>query len=110
MWTVSQVASHSANGSGGQSIELKLDLIDVAPSPVFTWFNRFHDGMFGRMKMFGGVFVFGRVAAPDMAATQAEAQVNPGVVHLQAFLTAMGMRFHVPDLVKVGAGHAFRFA
>jgi hypothetical protein len=55
MWTVSQVGSQSENGSEGQSgdplVELKLDVIDVTPSPIFAWFDRLHNRMFGGVKM-----------------------------------------------------------
>src|SRR5438309_6780139 len=36
MCSVSQVLSHSENGSGGQSGEVKFDLIDIAPAPIFA--------------------------------------------------------------------------
>jgi hypothetical protein len=71
MWTVSQVASQSENGSDGQSIEFKLDLIDEAPTPVFARLDRSHDGMFGRVEMFGRVFVLRRIAATDVATDHA---------------------------------------
>ena len=37
------------------------------------------------MKMLGGVFIFGGIAAADMAADQAQAQVHPAVAHFDAF-------------------------
>lgn len=36
-------------------------------------------------KMFGGVFVLGRIAAADVAANHAHAEVNPGVTQFYAF-------------------------
>jgi len=47
MWSVSQVFSQSEKGSGGHSGEIKFDLIDIAPAPVFTRLIRLYDGMFG---------------------------------------------------------------
>jgi len=47
MWSVSHVFSQSAKGSEGHSGEIKFDLIDIAPAPVFTWLIRLYDGMFG---------------------------------------------------------------
>jgi hypothetical protein len=55
--------------------------------------------MLGGVKVFGGVFVLRRIAASYVAARQAQAQVEPGVAHLQTFFAAFGMRFYVFDLV-----------
>jgi hypothetical protein len=38
-----------------------------------------------------------------MAADHAQAQVNPGVTHLEAFFATVGTRFHITDLVGVRA-------
>jgi hypothetical protein len=61
------------------------------------------------MKMFCGVFVFGRVAATDMAANQAEAQVHPAVAHLQTFFAALGFGLYVLDLIEMSTiiSHGF---
>src|SRR5579872_5634930 len=101
MWSVSQVFSHSAKGRAGQSAGLKHDLVDIAPGPVFTGLEGFYDGVLGRVKVFGGVFVLRRIAATDVAAGKAQAQVNPGVAHLQTFFATFGMRFYVVNLVEV---------
>ncbi len=55
------------------------------------------------MEVLGGVFVLGRVAATDVTATQAQPEMDPMIAHLQAFLTAAGMRFYIPNLIQVGA-------
>jgi hypothetical protein len=108
MCSVSQVASHSANGSGGQSVRLGSDgfknhLIHVAPGPVFARFQRFYDRVLGCVKVFGGVLVLGRIATADVAATHAQAQVDPFVAHLQALFTAVSVRLDVVNLIEVGA-------
>ncbi len=59
--------------------------------------------MAGRAKMFRGVLVLGRVAAPDVPASQAHPQMDPAVLHLQAFLAACGTRLDIADLVEMGA-------
>ena len=59
--------------------------------------------MFGGMEMFRGVLVLGGVAAAHMAAAQTQAQVNPGVTHLQALLAALGLWLHALDLIEVSA-------
>jgi hypothetical protein len=53
------------------------------------------------VKVFGGVFVLGRVAATDIAADQAHAQMDPGIALLNAILTNMLVRFSYFDLIKV---------
>src|SRR5689334_14215543 len=58
MCSVSQVLSHSANGSGGHSSEIKFDLVDIAPAPIFARLERFDNRVLGRVKMLGGVLVF----------------------------------------------------
>jgi hypothetical protein len=55
------------------------------------------------MKMLRGVLVLRTVAAADVAALQAHAQVYPGIVGLEAFFATVGARLHVADLVQVRA-------
>jgi hypothetical protein len=47
-----------------------------------------------------------------VAASQAQAQVQPTVTHFQTFFAAFGFRFDFADLVEVstGIGHAGSFA
>src|SRR5512142_2993953 len=54
---VSQVFSHSANGSAGQSDGFKRDLVDITPAPILARLDRPDDGVPGGMKMFGRVLV-----------------------------------------------------
>src|SRR5260370_30833698 len=68
MWSVSQVFSHSANGSGGHSDGFKDHLVDEAPAPVFARLHGRHDRMLGRMIVLGRMFVLGGITATDMAA------------------------------------------
>src|SRR5579872_2229482 len=101
-WSVSQVASHSANGSGGHSDGLKHHLIHVAPSPVLARLHRFYDRMLRRMKVLSGVFVLGGFAAADMPATQTQAQVDPGIAKLKTVFASARVRFDVANLIGVG--------
>ena len=48
--------------------------------------------MLGAMKMFGGVLVLGGVTAPHMPALHAQAQVHPGIAHLQALFATLCVR------------------
>jgi hypothetical protein len=58
--------------------------------------------MLGVMEMLRRVFVFGRIAAPHVAAFQTEAQVNPGVAHFQTFLAAIwSARCNISDLIHM---------
>jgi hypothetical protein len=59
--------------------------------------------MLRRMKVLRGVFVFGRIATPNVPATQAQAKMDPPVAHLQAFFTTLGMRFDRFDLIEMSA-------
>jgi hypothetical protein len=76
--------------------------VRIAPAPFFARLQGFDYGMLGRVKMLGGVSVFGRVAAAYMAAGFAQSQVHPPVAHLQAFLAPFGRaRRDVLHLVQV---------
>jgi hypothetical protein len=56
------------------------------------------------LKMLGGVFILRAVAAAYVAATQAEAQLNPGIAQLKACLTAFGAGIHIFDLIHMRTG------
>jgi hypothetical protein len=80
-------------------------LIDKTPTPVFTRLQRFHNRVFGVVKVFGGMFVFGRITTANMAAFHAQAQMDPGVARFQAFLTTLWrMRLDVVNMIEMGAG------
>ena len=57
------------------------------------------------MKVFRGVFVWRRVAAADMAARQAEAQMDPRGADAQTVFTAVGAGCHVSDFIQMRAVH-----
>jgi hypothetical protein len=57
--------------------------------------------MFGRMEVFGSMFVFGRIATTDVPAAQAQAKVNPPITYLQALFTTLAVWFDILDLVEV---------
>jgi hypothetical protein len=103
MWIVSQVLSHSAKGSAGQSGEINFHLVHETPAPIFAWLDRSHDGMLGPVKVFSRVLVFRRIATTHMAADHAQTQMDPGIADLQAVLTATCMRLDVSNLTDVRA-------
>jgi hypothetical protein len=60
--------------------------------------------MLGVMEVLGRVLVLGRIAATDVSAFQAQAEMNPGVAHLQTFLAAFATGGYVANLTEVSAG------
>jgi hypothetical protein len=54
-------------------------------------------------KVLGRVFVLGTIATSDMAAGQTKPQMDPPIAHLQAFLAAFGLRFHITNLIDMSA-------
>jgi hypothetical protein len=58
--------------------------------------------MLGGMEVFGGVLILGGVAAADMAADQAHAEMHPPVAALEAFLASTGVGADILNLVEVG--------
>ena len=88
------------SGSG----KVQFQVVDVAPAPTLAGLERLHDRVLSAVEVLGGVFVFRRVAATDMAALQAQPQVHPAVTHLQTLFAALGVRRHLLDLVEMLAG------
>jgi hypothetical protein len=80
---------------------LEHDFVDVAPSPVFARLERANNRVLSLLEVLCGVFIFGGIAAADMAAGLAEPQVHPGVTHLETLLAAAGVGRYVVYLVKV---------
>ena len=68
--------------------KVQTNFIDIAPSPPFRRIVAFDDGMAGLAKMLGGVTVWRAVAAADMAARPAEAQMHPRRTKFQTFLAS----------------------
>jgi len=59
--------------------------------------------MLGGVKVFRRVFVLGRVAAADVPAGHAKAQVIPSVANLQTIFTAFGARCDIANLIEMCA-------
>src|ERR1700691_5290332 len=96
--------------SSRRLVKLQLHLVHKAPSPRFSRLQRAHDGVSTGMKVLGGVFVLGGIAAADMAALQAQSQVNPRVAGFQTLFAATGVWLHFFDLVQMcAAGHGVSF-
>src|SRR5437868_6836349 len=91
--------------------EIEQHLVDIAPAPAFRRIVAFDHGMAGGMEMRGRVLVRGIVAAADMAAGAADAQVQPAAAGFQALLASERARRHVLDAGDVatalcGHGHS----
>jgi hypothetical protein len=85
---------------GGRHLQnlLNFHLVRVAPSPVLTRFEGLDDRMMNFSEVRRGMLVPGVVAAADVSARKAEAQVNPAIPHLEAFLAAPAARMNVSNL------------
>jgi hypothetical protein len=59
--------------------------------------------------MLCGVFIFRGIATTDVAAAQAQAQVDPTVAHLETLFAAFALWLHGLDLIEVGTvfGHHY---
>jgi hypothetical protein len=77
--------------------------VGIAPHPVFAWLEGADDRVFLVAVVSGGVFVLGRVAATHVAASEAEAQVDPGVSHFKTFFAASAAGFDFVNLIEVRA-------
>jgi hypothetical protein len=67
----------------------EVNLILIAPAPIFTWLKRFNDRMASLVSMLRGVFVLRVVAATHMPTGLAQAQMDPGIPHFHTFFTAI---------------------
>ncbi len=91
----------------GAAAKVQNNLVDIAPSPPFRRIVAFDDGMAGLAKMLGGVTVWRAVAAADMAARPAEAQMHPSRTKFQTFLAPERARRYITDAfgVRTFVGH-----
>jgi len=88
----------------GRRLNDERHLVHVAPAPVFAWLERADQRVAARVMMGGRVAVGRVVAAADMAALQADAQVQPHASRAQAVLAAGGglRQLGERDRVEVG--------
>jgi hypothetical protein len=59
------------------------------------------DGVAGGGGVLAGVLILGALTATDLTASEAEAEVDPGVAHVQALLTPASRRGDILDLVQM---------
>jgi hypothetical protein len=85
--------------------EVEHLFVDKTPAPRIGGKVRLHDRMTGRMEVFGRVPVFRTIAAADVAARAAYAQVHPRIAHFQTLFTTVGGRRHFANGGNMRAGH-----
>src|SRR5262249_7392408 len=85
-------------------------LIHVAPAPVFAGLRGSHDRMADLMEVRRRVLVRRRVAAADLPARHAHAEMHPAAADLQALLAARDALRQLGELdlveVRAGCGHS----
>src|SRR3981081_727248 len=81
-------------------------LVHIAPAPILARLEGLDDRVLGRVEMLSGVAMGRGIAAADMAAGQAQAQMHPGAADPQAILAARGARRDGADCfpMRVGPG------
>src|SRR6185295_17974645 len=83
------------------SRELHADLVHIAPAPALARLERGDDRMLRRVEMLRGVLVLRVVAAADVAAGAAKAQVQPAIAGPETLLAALGagaVGLHRPEM------------
>src|SRR5438105_15313033 len=83
--------------------QLHRQLVDVAPAPILAGLDRRHDGMMRRMEMHSRVPILRVIAATDMPAGSAQAQMNPGVAEPEALLATATTRPIGPPEIQMTA-------
>src|SRR5437867_4877765 len=77
---------------GSSAIQRHRHFIDIAPAPGFTGLERGDDRVLGGLEVPGGVLILRAIAASDVTAGAAQAQLHPRVAHLETFLAALAAR------------------
>jgi hypothetical protein len=97
-----RISHCEATGSSPSRCQLPgFDLVHVAPHPGLARLDGANQGMLRVMKMLRRMLVFGRIATCDVAADQAQAQVDPPVAHFYAFFTDVRVRLANFNLIEV---------
>src|SRR5439155_23857879 len=91
----------SAMGERPRALDLERDLVDEAPPPVLPRLVRLDERVLHGLEVRAGVPAGRRVAAADVAAGHAHAQMHPAAAGAQAVLAAVGARFDRPCRVEV---------
>src|SRR6185437_4658830 len=87
----------------GRDIAAQIEhhLVDIAPAPSLGRIIALDDGMLAAVEMLGGMLVLGGVAAADMPAGPADAQMQPFIAAFEAFLATLGAGRDLGDGIQV---------
>ena len=77
-------------------------MVDIAPSPALAPLDRAHDGVICFMEVAGSMFPLRGIAAANMPANKAHAQMYPFAAGLEALFASLSERFDILNLVEVG--------
>jgi hypothetical protein len=81
-------------------------LVYVTPAPIFAGLERLNDGVTTGVVMLGGMLVGGGVAAADVAAGEADPQMDPPATGFETIFTPfLGAGGYFLNLIKVLANH-----
>jgi len=83
--------------------QIENRLVDVAPTPMLGWVVAFDNGVAGGVKMLGRVLVRRIVAAADVPALAADAQMDPPVSGRETVLTSERARRDITNGIEMGA-------
>jgi SNF family Na+-dependent transporter len=86
---------------------LYVNLVHIAPAPVFPGFERLDDRMMNLVKVFCSVLVLRTVTTSNVTAREAETQMNPRISHFEAFFAAVAAGLHFFNFAEMRAfgGH-----
>src|SRR4051794_25193183 len=91
---------------GGVGRGLEHQLVGVAPAPVLSLLKAADNGVMRTIEVLGGVLIRRRVTAADVAAGEAQSQVDPPSIGLEALFAAIrSAGSDRMDLVEMGAAH-----
>jgi hypothetical protein len=74
-------------------------LVDVAPTPIFSWLNASHNRMPDFVEVGGRMAVPGGIATANLAALQAHPQVDPAISGFETLLATPGFGVHLLDMI-----------
>src|ERR1700737_356056 len=97
------IATPDSKGSHRQRVQRVF--VYIAEAPLLAGLQRADDRVTGGVEMLGRVLVLGRVAAADVTAAHAQAQVHPGIAHRHALLAALRPRRDSLHVLQMLAGH-----
>jgi hypothetical protein len=104
---IKQFAGKAYDRSTWLRCRFEHQFIDIAPTPVFAGLQTCHDGVSRLMEVLSSMFAGRVIAAANMAAGEANAQMNPRSTGPEAFLASFrGSGANVVDLIEMFAlGH-----